>query len=45
MLKNYLKITSRNLKRHKFLSFINIFGLAVGVAFCLLIFLIIPLVS
>ena len=30
MLKNYLKITLRNLKKHKGFSFINITGLAIG---------------
>jgi putative ABC transport system permease protein len=39
MLKNYLKITLRNLKRHKIFSFINIFGLSVGLAFSILILL------
>jgi putative ABC transport system permease protein len=34
---NYLKIALRNLRRHKLFSFINIFGLAVGLACCLLI--------
>ncbi len=34
---NYLKIAFRNLLRHKLFSFINIFGLAVGLACCLLI--------
>jgi putative ABC transport system permease protein len=37
MLKNYLKIALRNLMRHKGYSFINIFGLAIGIAACLLI--------
>ena len=37
MLKNYLKITLRNLFRHKVFSFINIFGLAVGLTVTLLI--------
>ena len=32
MLKNYLKIVLRNIKRHKGYSFINIAGLAVGMA-------------
>ncbi|MDB5061957.1 MAG: hypothetical protein JWP67_1800, partial [Mucilaginibacter sp.] len=32
MLKNYLKIAWRNLQKHKAFSFINIFGLAVGIA-------------
>ena len=39
MFKNYLKIAFRNIKRHKGYSFINIFGLAVGMAFCILIIL------
>ena len=37
MLKNYLKIALRNLKRNKGYAFINIVGLAVGLAACLLI--------
>ncbi|PSR55343.1 macrolide export ATP-binding/permease MacB [Adhaeribacter arboris] len=37
MLLNYFKIALRNLLRHKLFSFINIFGLAVGLACCLLI--------
>ena len=37
MLKNYLKIAWRNIARQKGYSFINIFGLAVGIACCLLI--------
>jgi predicted permease len=41
MIKNYLKIGWRNLIRHKGYSFINISGLAVGIAACLLIFLIV----
>lgn len=39
MLKNYLKITVRNILRHKLYSFINITGLAVGMFCFLLIFL------
>ena len=39
MLKNYLKIAVRNILRHKGYSFINIAGLAVGMAVCILIFL------
>jgi putative ABC transport system permease protein len=39
MFKNYLKIFLRNIKRHKGYSFINISGLAVGMACCILIFL------
>ena len=37
MFKNYLKIAWRNIIRHKGYSFINIFGLAVGISCCLLI--------
>jgi putative ABC transport system permease protein len=37
MLKNYLKIAWRNLFKHKGFSFINITGLALGMASCLLI--------
>jgi putative ABC transport system permease protein len=39
MLHNYLKIALRNLRRHKGYSFINIAGLAVGMACCILIML------
>jgi putative ABC transport system permease protein len=37
MLKNYLRIALRNLARYKFISFINLFGLTVGITCCLLI--------
>jgi putative ABC transport system permease protein len=37
MLKNYLRIAVRNLAKYKFISFINIFGLTVGLTCCLLI--------
>ncbi|MBS1681472.1 MAG: ABC transporter permease [Bacteroidetes bacterium] len=37
MLKSYLKITLRNLLRNKTFSAINIFGLALGIACCLLL--------
>lgn len=37
MLKNYLKVAWRNLWKHKGFSAINIFGLAIGIACCLLI--------
>ena len=39
MLNNYLKIVSRNIKRHKGYSFINIMGLAVGMACCIMMLL------
>lgn len=39
MFKNYLKIATRNIQKHKGYSFINITGLAIGIACCLLIFL------
>jgi putative ABC transport system permease protein len=37
MIKNYLKVAFRNIRRHKGFSFINIAGLAIGLACCLLI--------
>jgi putative ABC transport system permease protein len=37
MFKNYFKIALRNLLKHKSVSFINIFGLAIGMTCCLLI--------
>jgi len=37
MIKNYIKIALRNIKKHKGYSFINITGLAIGMASCLLI--------
>jgi putative ABC transport system permease protein len=39
MLRSYLTVAFRNLSRNKAFSFINIFGLAVGLATCLLIML------
>ena len=41
MLKNYFRISLRNLKRNKGYTLINILGLASGIAICLLIFLVI----
>ena len=37
MIKNYLKITLRNMRKHRVYSFINISGLAVSIARCLII--------
>jgi putative ABC transport system permease protein len=37
MIRNYLKIAWRNLTKYKFISFINLFGLTVGLACCFLI--------
>lgn len=37
MLKNYIKIAVRNMMRHKVYSLINILGLSIGVACCLLL--------
>src|SRR5215831_20412292 len=37
MFRNYLKIAWRNLQKSKIFSFINIFGLAVGLTCCMLI--------
>jgi putative ABC transport system permease protein len=39
MLRNYLTIAMRNLSKHRFYTFINIMGLAVGIASCLVIVL------
>ena len=41
MFKNYFKIALRNLVRHKAFSIINITGLAIGIASCLLLFTVI----
>jgi putative ABC transport system permease protein len=37
MFRNYLKIAVRNLLRYRFISFINLFGLTIGLTCCLLI--------
>ncbi|MBN1273246.1 MAG: ABC transporter permease [Candidatus Aminicenantes bacterium] len=37
MFKNYLKIALRNMRKHKVYSFINVSGLAVSIACCLMI--------
>ena len=38
MIRNYLKIALRNLTKYKFISFINLSGLTIGLTCCLLIF-------
>ncbi len=37
MIKNYFKIAFRNLRKYKFISFINLSGLTIGLTCCLLI--------
>ncbi|WP_116872989.1 ABC transporter permease [Terrimonas sp.] len=39
MIKNYLKIAWRNLLKHKIFSGINILGLSIGIAACIIIFI------
>lgn len=39
MFKNYIKIAFRHFLKHKGFSFINVFGLAIGIACCLIIVL------
>jgi putative ABC transport system permease protein len=39
MFKNYLKVAYRNLIKNKGISFINVAGLSIGIASCILIFL------
>lgn len=39
MFSNYLKIAGRNMAKRKLFSFINAFGLSIGIAFCILIVL------
>ncbi len=39
MLKNYLSIAVRNLNKHRFYTIINVIGLAVGIASCIIIVL------
>lgn len=41
MIKNYFKIAYRNIARHKGYAAINITGLAIGIAACLLLFLVV----
>src|SRR5258706_3015805 len=37
MVRNYLKLAIRNLLKYRFISFINLFGLTIGLTCCLLI--------
>ncbi len=39
MLKNYFKISTRNIFKHKMISLINVFSLAIGLAACVVIYL------
>lgn len=39
MILNYLKVAKRNLVKRKLYSFINAFGLSIGMCFCMLIYL------
>jgi putative ABC transport system permease protein len=39
MVANYLKVAGRNISKRKLYSFINVFGLSIGMAFCMLIWL------
>ena len=39
MIRNYLIIAMRNLRKHKFYSFINVAGLSIGISVCLIILL------
>jgi putative ABC transport system permease protein len=39
MIRNYLSVALRNILRRKLYSFINAFGLTIGIAFCALIYL------
>ncbi|MFT3823425.1 MAG: ABC transporter permease [Chitinophagaceae bacterium] len=41
MFRNYLKLAYRNLVRHKGFSIINVVGLAIGIAACLILFLVV----
>jgi putative ABC transport system permease protein len=38
MIRNYFKIAWRNLRKHKFYTLINIFGLSLGISCCIILF-------
>ncbi len=40
MLKNHLRLAARTIARHKVFMFINVFGLALGICACIVIYLI-----
>lgn len=39
MIRSYFKVAVRNIQKRKLYSFINAFGLSIGIAFCMLIYL------
>lgn len=39
MIGNYFKVAARNIQKRKLYSFINAFGLSIGIAFCVMIYL------
>src|SRR5258708_13632259 len=39
MIGNYFKVAARNIAKRKLYSFINAFGLSIGIGFCVLIYL------
>lgn len=39
MIRNYVTVAVRNIRKQKLYSFINSFGLSIGIAFCMLIYL------
>lgn len=41
MIRNYFKVAFRNITRHKGFSLLNVLGLAVGIASCILLFLVV----